>query len=134
MSVDTPALSGSRARDCAALVKALPGHVADQARRTVDDGRGYAAAWGDPAIELRCGVRKPTGLTATSTCQRANGVDWFVPEDEVTGRPTDVTMTTVGRVVYVEVRLPARYFPPAAAMVDLAPALKRTIRSVRPCL
>jgi len=134
LSLDSPALAGSRAHACAALVEALPRHVDDQARRRVDAGGGYAAAWGDPAIELRCGVGRPTGLTATSTCQRADGVDWFVPEDEVTGRPTDVTMTTVGRSVYVEVRLPEAYFPPAAAMVDLAPALKRTTRSVRPCL
>jgi hypothetical protein len=43
-------------------------------------------------------------------------------------------MTSVGRSVYVEVRLPEEYWPPAAAMVDVAPALKRTTRSVRPCV
>jgi hypothetical protein len=50
------------------------------------------------------------------------------------GKPTDITMTTVGRAQYVEVRLPVDYWPPAAAMVDLAPAIKRTVREVRPCL
>ena len=43
-------------------------------------------------------------------------------------------MTSVGRSVYVEVRLPERYWPPAAAMVDLAPAVKRATRSLRPCV
>jgi hypothetical protein len=43
-------------------------------------------------------------------------------------------MTTVGRASNVEVRIPEDYFPPAAAMVDLAPALKRTVRELRPCL
>jgi hypothetical protein len=43
-------------------------------------------------------------------------------------------MTTVGRAQYVEVRVPEEYFPPPATMVDLGPAVKRTIRSVRPCL
>jgi hypothetical protein len=131
---DAPALSGADARACAALVKALPDRVSDQPRRQADTGDGYAAAWGDPAIELRCGVPRPAGLTPASACQTTNGVDWYVPESQVTGRPTDVTMTTVGRAQYVEVRVPADYFPPAATMVDLAAAVKSTIRSVRPCL
>ena len=131
---DAPALSGHDARACAALVKALPDRVSDQPRRKADTGDGYVAAWGDPAIELRCGVPKPAGLTPASACQTTNGVDWFVPPSQVTGRPTDVTMTTVGRSVYVEVRVPEDYFPPAAAMVDLAHAVKSTTRSVRPCL
>jgi hypothetical protein len=131
---DAPALSGADARACAALVEALPDRVSDQPRREADTGDGYAAAWGDPAIELRCGVPKPDGLTPASACQTTNGVDWYVPQSQITGRPTDVTMTTVGRAQYLEVRVPADYFPPAAAMVDLAAAVKSTIRSVRPCL
>jgi hypothetical protein len=134
VSVDAPSLSGSAARSCAALVTALPQRVADQSRRKTDTGGGYAAAWGDPAIELRCGVPAPAGLTPASACQTTDGVDWFIPESQITGRPTDVTMTTVGRSVNVEVRLPRDYFPPAAAMVDLARAVKRTTQEVRPCL
>jgi hypothetical protein len=63
-----------------------------------------------------------------------DGVGWYVPEDQVQGRAVDVTMTTVGRAQNVEVSIPSDYFPPAAAMVDLAPAVKHTIREVRPCL
>ena len=128
------ALAGSDARACAALLRALPDRVADQTQRTVDPGRGYAAAWGDPAIELRCGVPKPAGFDRFATCQEANGVGWFIPEEQQTGRPTAITMTTIGRALNVEVRIPADYFPPPATMVDLAPALKRTIREVRPCV
>jgi hypothetical protein len=112
----------------------LPGRVAGQPQREVDSGDGFGAAWGDPAIELRCGVPRPRGLTRTAACQVANGVGWFVPEAQQTGRPEDITMTTVGRAQYVEVRVPEEYFPPPATMVDLGPAVKRTIRSVRPCL
>jgi hypothetical protein len=43
-------------------------------------------------------------------------------------------MTTIGRAENVEVRVPQRYFPPVATMVDLAPALKRAIPLVRPCV
>jgi hypothetical protein len=134
LRVAAPELTGAHARACAALLRALPARVADQAEREVQTGGGYAAAWGDPAIELRCGVPKPAGFDRFSTCQEANGVGWFIPDKQQTGRPVAVTMTTIGRAEYVEVRIPADYFPPPATMVDLAPAIKRTIRDVRPCV
>jgi hypothetical protein len=134
LELRAPDLSGADARACAALLRALPARVADQSRREVDPGGGYAAAWGDPAVELRCGVPQPAGFDRFSTCQVANGVGWFIPEKQQTGRPVAVTMTTIGRAEYVEVRIPADYFPPATTMVDLAPAIKQTIREVRPCV
>ena len=132
--VRSPDVSGRTARACSALVAALPHRVADQDRRRVDPGRGYAAAWGDPAIELRCGVDRPAGFDRFSTCQVTNGVGWFIPESQQQGHPVPITMTTVGRAENVEVRIPVDYFPPAVAMVDLAPAIKRTIVEVKPCV
>lgn len=132
--MDAPDQSGAAARACASLVKALPAQVADQPERKVDAGGGYAAAWGDPAIELRCGVPKPAGFDAFSVCQDVNGVGWFIPEKQQTGRAVAITMTTIGRAQNVEVRIPADYFPPPATMVDLTAAIKRTIREVRPCV
>jgi hypothetical protein len=134
VGVDAPRLSGAAARDCRALVDALPHRVADLDRREVDTGGGYGAAWGDPAIVLRCGVGRPAGFDAVSRCQTANGVDWFIPEDQLQGRRVDTTMTAIGRTRNVEVRIPAQYLPPVATMVDLGPALKRTLREVRPCV
>jgi hypothetical protein len=134
VALDAPALHGADARTCAALVEALPDRVADLSRVESDPGDGYGAAWGDPPVELRCGVPRPQGFDDFATCQTTNGVDWFIPESQQTGRPEDITMTTVGRSVNLEVRIPSDYFPPAAAMVDLARAVKRATRSVRPCL
>jgi hypothetical protein len=134
VSLDAPALSGTDARACRALVDALPDRVDDLPRVDVDPGDGFGAAWGDPAIELRCGVPAPEGFDRFATCQVTNGVGWYIPESQQTGRPGPVTMTTVGRAQNVEVRIPEDYFPPANTMVDLAPALKRTIREVRPCV
>ena len=134
MAVDAPRPQGRAAADCRALVRALPSHVADQKRRDVSPSGALAAAWGDPAIVLRCGVPRPTGLDKFAACQVTNGVGWFIPEDQITGSATDITMTTVGRETYVQVQLPSDYFPPAAAMADLAPALKRTVPQVKPCL
>jgi len=131
--VDAPAVTGDAARACTALVDALPDHVDDQDRRKVE-GAGHAAAWGDPAIELRCGVRRPAALDPFATCQVVNGVGWFIPDEQQTGRPHSITMTTVGRAAYVEVRLPRRYWPPAAAMADLAHAVRSTVPDVKPCL
>jgi hypothetical protein len=130
--VGAPALSGSRARACADLIGALPDHVDDQPRMPVR-GTGYAAAWGDPPIELRCGVAKPALFDRFAACQTVNGVDWFIPESQQTGRPVDITMTAVGRAEYVEVKIPHDYFPPAATMADLADAVKQSIREVKPC-
>jgi hypothetical protein len=133
LRVDAPALTGPDRRTCAALVDALPDRVADQSARAVE-GTGYAAAWGDPAIELRCGVPRPAGFGDFAQCQNANGVDWYIPDSQLDGEPTDITMTVVGRATYVEVRLPETYWPPVNAMVDLADAVKGTDRKVRPCL
>jgi hypothetical protein len=132
--VESPTLHGADASACRALVAALPDRVADQDRRPVEPGDAYAAAWGDPAIVLRCGVGRPAGFDAFSTCQETDGVGWFIPEDQITGSPADITMTTIGRTQNVEVRIPADYFPPATTMVDLAPAIKATIREVKPCV
>ena len=97
LTVDAPAPSRADARACAALLNALPRRVADQTKRRVDDGSGYAAAWGDPAIELRCGVPRPTGLDRFASCQVANGVGWFIPESQQTGRVPWTSGPQIGR-------------------------------------
>jgi hypothetical protein len=133
-SLDAPAVSGADARACKHLMDVLPAEVADKSRVDVEAGEGYGAAWGDPAIELRCGVGTPRGFDEVAGCQNANGVDWFVPESQQSGRPEDIVMTTVGRSVNVEVRIPSDYWPPVNTMVDLAPAVKKATRSVKPCV
>jgi len=119
---------------CADLVSALPGTLDDRAKRAVS-GSDYAAAWGDPAIVLRCGVGRPKGFDRFSQCQRTDGIDWFVPDSTITDLGADVVMTTVGRSPAVEVRLPAKYRPAgsAAAMVDLTPTIKAHTRKTTPC-
>ncbi len=134
VTLDAPKLSGQDASACRALMDALPSKVDDLPRAEADAGDGFGAAWGDPAIELRCGVPRPKGLDAVAQCQTVNGVDWYIPESQQSGRPQRITMTTVGRAEYVEVRIPADYFPPANTMVDLAPAVKQAIRQVKPCV
>ena len=125
---------GDDAPACERLVETLPQTLAEQERREVDDAASAtAAACGDPPIVLRCGVGEPASFDALSTCQVTNGVAWYIPDEQITGRPVDVTMTTIGRAPGVEVTIPADYFPPAAAMVGLAGPLKEHTEKVARC-
>jgi hypothetical protein len=132
--VEAPQPAGADARACTRLLDALPDAVSDQRRRAVSPAGAFAAAWGDPAIVLRCGVPRPAGFDRFSTCQVANDVGWFVPDAQIEDQSADVRMTTVGFAQNVEVLVPAGYRPPAAAMVDLAPAVKSSLREVQPCV
>jgi hypothetical protein len=108
-------------RACRALVATLPRTVDDQRRRTVT-GSPYAAAWGDPAIVLRCGVGRPAGYTRTAGCETVDGIDWFIPAAEITDDHATVLITLLKRTPRVELQVPATYRPegPGNAMVDLA--------------
>jgi hypothetical protein len=117
---------------CVKLIAAVPARVGNQRRRTTS-GSPYAAAWGDPAIVLRCGVGAPAGFTPFSACQRVNGVDWFAPDSMFIDQGSDVLLTTIGRAPRVEVLVPARYRPPLATMVDLAPVITAHTRELAPC-
>jgi hypothetical protein len=130
--VSSTSVTGSDRRACQALVKDVPHRVDERARRATKGG-GLGAAWGDPAIVLRCGVGTPEGYHATSACQRVNGVDWFVPEKQIDDQGADVVLTTIGRKPRVEVDVPAKYRPPDAVMVDLADAIKQSTKDVSPC-
>ena len=117
------------------MIRHLPPTVSGQVRRRVTPGDSLGAAWGDPAIVLRCGVPRPSGFTPTSQCQTANGVDWYVDPAAFADQSTDVVLTTVFRTPAVEVSVPARYRPPVATLVDLASAIKQhTARHGPGCL
>jgi hypothetical protein len=126
-------VTGADREACISLVKALPRHVSDQSARTVTGETEVGAAWGDPAVVLRCGVGRPAGYTKFAACQTANGVDWFVPDEAMQDQGADVRMTTIGRSPSVEVLVPAEDRPPVAAMVDLAPTIKAHTRVTRRC-
>ena len=132
--MDTPGLDAGADRECSALVKALPATVDGARRRDVEPAGSPAAAWGDPPIVLRCGVAMPKAFDEFAACQETNGVGWFIPEEQMTGEARSITMTTIGRDVNVQVALPPEHWPPANAMVDLAPAIKKATEETRPCV
>lgn len=124
---------------CAELIEALPETVGDQTQREMEPKSALGAAWGEPAIVLTCGVPLPDEVVATAgtedppACQVVNGVGWYVPEDQMADQTADVVMTTIDFKPAVQVQLPAAYRPTGAAMVDLAPAIKQTLKHVDRC-
>jgi hypothetical protein len=122
VAVEPPSPSGAAAAACRALHDALPSHVAGLAARPTTPGSVTTAAWGTTPVLLRCGVGRPTGLEPTSELTTVDGVDWF-PQRLTHG----YRFTSVGRAAWVEVTVPAADGPEVRALVDLAPALTRTV-------
>ncbi len=137
VAVEVPDVPDDEAATCRDLVAALPDEVDGQERREVTGADGRAAAWGDPAIVLRCGVPQPSDFTDTATCIEANGTGWYVPDDVLNAddQTLDVTMTAVGVRPRVEVFLPGDYrpdgFPNASGRIGAVVA--EQLEVVRPC-
>jgi hypothetical protein len=138
VQVSGSSVAGSARAQCTRLVAALPRQVVGNDRRDVAPAGALAGAWGDPAVVLRCGVPRPAALRPTSYCFEIDHVGWLATQH---GKAVSVTspvqgtldFTTIGRSVYVEVSVPDAYAPQADALADVAGAVRRTTRLVRPC-
>ncbi|WTW97484.1 DUF3515 domain-containing protein [Streptomycetaceae bacterium NBC_01309] len=118
-------------RVCRDLGAQLPDKVLDaETRKTVPDS-DLTAAWGDPAIVLRCGVPKPVSLRPddprydpAQNVAGVNGVDWTFT---FLGKGKGVQFTTLHREVNVEVTVPAKYGQPTGLLTAFAEPVKRTV-------
>jgi hypothetical protein len=97
-----PALSPAQQRACQDLISALPTDLGDLPARPVESPSPYVAAWGEPAVTLRCGVPRPPSFIATADVQQINTVAWFAER-----RGPTTAWVVVDRPVYVEVLVPA---------------------------
>jgi len=97
-----PPLTAGQQRACQELISALPTDLGDLPARPVDSPSPYVAAWGEPAVTLRCGVPRPPSFIATADVQQINGVSWFAER-----RGATTAWVAVDRPVYVEVLAPA---------------------------
>jgi hypothetical protein len=97
-----PALSAAQQRACQDLISALPTDLGALPGRPVDSPSPYVAAWGEPAVTLRCGVPRPPSFIATADVQQIDGVSWFAER-----RGSTTAWVVVDRPVYVEVLAPA---------------------------
>ncbi|RKN38815.1 DUF3515 domain-containing protein [Streptomyces hoynatensis] len=123
--VTVPTPEGAAAEACRALAGALPDRVADRGRAELDEDSPYVAAWGDPAIVLRCGVPRPERLTPgsetydpASDAVAVNDVSWLLEEQS-----DGIRFTTTERRVFVEVTVPDDYAPEVNPLLDLAAAV-----------
>jgi hypothetical protein len=137
VAVDVPDVPDDEAAACRALVETLPDEVDGEERREVTGADGRAAAWGDPAIVLRCGVPQPSDFTDTATCIEANGTGWYVPDAVLMSddQSLDVTMTAVGVRPRVEVFLPGDYRPDGFTNASgrIGAVVAEQLDVVRPC-
>jgi hypothetical protein len=122
VQVPAPTPSLAAARLCAALKP--PATVDGHQRRTTSPSSPYTAAWGSPAIALRCGVPLPEH-PATQWIVTLDGVDWLP-------QPADhpVTYTALHRLAQVEVTIPAAYtadHPAGDVLLGLTSAIKAAI-------
>jgi Protein of unknown function (DUF3515) len=135
VSIPTLRLTPDDQAVCQRVANALPQELADQSRRKTQPAEALGAAWGDPAIIAQCGVPVPKDFSRTASCTEADGVGWFVPEDQVDDDSADVVMSTAGYRPVLQVTVPSTYRPNglAAAMVELAPMVKTYTKLVKPC-
>jgi len=103
---------------CLNLIAKIPVELGGELIRTTDAGTEGVAAWGDPAIVMRCGVIQPPSLEATSQLFTINGIDWL-PEELTSGQ----RFTSMNTPSFVEVNIPEAYDPASGVLVDLATAL-----------
>jgi hypothetical protein len=124
-----PTPSAEAATVCRALQDRLPATVDGLDRSAEGPDSDFAADWGDPAVQLRCGVPRPELLTPgsehynpTAEGVEVNGVTWLLEKQEDGYR-----FTTTGRKAFVEVTVPGEYAPEVNALTDLATAVKKTV-------
>jgi hypothetical protein len=135
VTIPTLRLTAADQARCQRLTNALPDSVADQGRRKTQPAEALGGAWGDPAIIAQCGVGVPAGFSKSSGCLEADGVGWFVPDEQFDDQEADATLTAVGYRPIVSVTVPGKYRPsgPAAAIADLAQPVKDHLELVQDC-
>ncbi|WBQ07631.1 DUF3515 domain-containing protein [Kribbella sp. CA-293567] len=114
---------------CTRLIQALPAKVLDAERRETEPVSALTTAYGDPPIEVTCGVATPAGMAeAESQCFEVNGVGWFAEEVS-----NGTIFTTIGRRLFLEIAVPKKYTPEANALTDVSDAVKAHNTLISPC-
>jgi hypothetical protein len=108
---------------CVKVFAKLPVQLGQLAPRRTETDSSFVAAWGNPAVVVRCGVAKPAvyGTAEAAQLIEVNSVLWQ-PDPQ-----RDRTVyTTVDRSVYIDVTVPAgadQPLPLLAPAVSALPAL-----------
>jgi hypothetical protein len=110
---------------CQNLDKVLPKKVDGLDRNDPGPRSALTAAWGSPAIILRCGVDRPAKMAdPEADGVEVNGVGWLLEKRD----DGSFRLTTTLRTAYVEVTIPkARAGDGLAPLTDLAAPVKKAI-------
>lgn len=101
---------------CAKLLGTLPITLSGLAGRPARSSWTYVAAWGEPAVTLRCGVPRPGNLKPGSSdfLLGVNGVNFLQAKQDDAH-----VFTAIDRSAYIEVRVPESYAqPPLGPIAD----------------
>ena len=107
---------------CVKVFAKLPVQLGQLPPRRTQTDSSFVAAWGNPAVVLRCGVAKPAIFGSPEAAQlvEVNAVLWQ-PDPQ-----RDRTVyTTVDRGVYIEVTVPAGADQPLPLLASAVSALPR---------
>ncbi|RKS70894.1 uncharacterized protein DUF3515 [Actinomadura pelletieri DSM 43383] len=104
----------------------LPDKVHGRTRREVSPRSTFTAAWGSPAIALRCGVPLPRH-DMRAMIAVINGVQWLP-----TPQTRPVTFTAVGRKAYVEVTIPHSYTKEGSAAGEILMEFNPAVQAAMP--
>jgi hypothetical protein len=116
---DLPAPDGQEASECAQLTADLPSKVGNGLeKREVRPKSPLLAAWGKPAVVLRCGVGTPATYRPGTDLTIVNNIGWF---GDV--RADDVIYTTITREPRVAVAVPKVHQSSFEVLVDLSGTL-----------
>ncbi|MEO8106444.1 MAG: DUF3515 domain-containing protein [Actinomycetes bacterium] len=119
---DPETADGASQEACADLSAELPDQIVGQESRTTSPDSAQTAAWGEPAIIMRCGVARPATLNASAQLITVDGVDWFA--EELTA---GYLFTATGRTAYVEVTVPDKYAPEIGPVTELSPLVANAV-------
>ncbi|WP_371403694.1 DUF3515 domain-containing protein [Kribbella sp. NBC_00662] len=127
--IPVPSPAPEVAAACTQLIQAMPAKVLDQKKRKTSPESSLTTAYGDPPIEVTCGVAPPAGMAeAQSQCFQVNGVGWFAKQVQ-----NGYIFTTIGRELYLEMAVPSKYSPEANALTDVSDAIHNHDKLVTPC-
>jgi hypothetical protein len=116
IAVPAPPPNAAADAPCTKVLATLPITLSALPGRPAQSKWTYVAAWGDPAVVLRCGVPRPAQL-------RPGSADLDIMVDGVLWLPVqhkDSTVwTSVDRAAYIEVTVPKSYAqPPLGPLSD----------------
>jgi hypothetical protein len=103
LPVATVGQPGADSAACKKLMPALPEQLTNGRSRVVEGGGDGIAAWGDPAVILRCGLETPEDLTCSSGLTQVNGVSWLQLTEAGLG---ETTYIAADRSVRIAVTIP----------------------------